>query len=194
MSGNDDLNAGVPVQRPASKENQVASEDADLVSGFQRKEALGEEEQAGVPMQRPIEGRKVKALTEQMLSEDLEPIGDQEEEKTTASFSSIISSPLLSAALVVVSAGVLIVILSELFQFIQAIQSAPLFIQVIAYACVGLLALAFCIALSRLALAYRQLAVTPKIDLGAIQQAKRRATTRDQVARQVEAGYNSLRE
>ena len=194
MSGNDDLKAGVPDQRPASAKNQVAPKDAAINSSFQDKFALGEDDQAGVPMQRPVESRKVKALTEPALSEDLEPFGDQEDEKATASFSSIVSSPLLSAALVVFASGVLIVILSELFQFIKAVQSAPLFAQAIAYVFVGLLTLAFLIALVRLALAYRRLVVTPKIDLDAIQQAKRRAATRDQVARQVEAGYNSLQE
>ncbi len=195
MSESDDLSAGVPVQRPASTKKQAASEEATLASGIQRKKAVGDEEQAGVPLQRPVKSRKVEALTEPVSSGATDLFGVKDEEETEGpNFSDVLSSPLLFAALVVVFAGILIVILSQFFQFVQAIQSVPLFAQVIGYACVGLLVLAFFIALTRLALTYRRLAVTPAVNLTAIQEAKRRATTRDQLARQVEAGYKSLRD
>ncbi|MBX3422023.1 MAG: DUF697 domain-containing protein, partial [Pirellulaceae bacterium] len=105
----------------------------------------------------------------------------------------LLTSPLISAALVLAAAGILIVILSEVFQFVQAVQAAPFFIQVIADLCIALLAIAFCTALIRLALVYRRLSVTPQVNLNAIRQAKQRAATREQIHRQVEAGYKSLR-
>ncbi|MCR9291870.1 MAG: DUF697 domain-containing protein [bacterium] len=193
MTDEKELHAGVPLQKPRTFTNAgVGSQDE--VTGQTTGRNLGDEELAGVPNQRPIHGRKVEALVDPVLEEFEDTASEFEEENSDGfSLGKLLSSPVISAAILFAATGILIVILSEFFQFVQAVQASPFIMQVIAYVCIGLLAIVFCIALIRLALVYRLLSVTPKVDLGAIRQTKRRAATRDQIHRQVEAGYKSLR-
>ncbi|MBM3338196.1 MAG: DUF697 domain-containing protein [Betaproteobacteria bacterium] len=193
MSNDEELAAGVPVQKVKIARREVVTSAQTLVVNWPTTSEPSEltDEQIGIPVQRPASHSPVKEPGGQQVEIlDEEGISYSQAEAITAG--RVFASPILTACLVLCLAALLIVILSEVFQFIQSVQSAPLFLQVIAYGCIGILTAAFCWAIARLAIAYRQLVDSPQVRLDRIRDARSRAITRDQIERQVDAGYASL--
>jgi uncharacterized membrane protein YcjF (UPF0283 family) len=88
---------------------------------------------------------------------------------------------------------IFIIILSELFKFIQAVQSAPYPFQVIGVVVVSGLAVAFVWAVARLVMTYRRFVISPQVQLDEIRDPYSRAIIRKKVAnKQVEEGYQAL--
>lgn len=193
MSKDEELTAGVPEQRVKfARREPVTSVQTFVTNRPTTNEALElTEEQTGIPVQRPSSHTPVKEVGGQqvgMLDEEI--VDAQQAEAITAG--RVFASPILTACLALCLAALLIVILSEVFQFIQSVQTAPFFLQAIAYVCIGVLACTFCWALVRLAIAYRKLVDSPQVRLDRIRDARSRAITRDQIERQVDAGFEAL--
>lgn len=194
MSNEDEeLTAGVPGQkvRVARREPVASLEDA-VSSQPTANHAELSEEQIGIPVQRPISHMPVKDVGMGRQLELLDDDGVSEPQTEAITAGRLFSSPILTACLIICLSALLIIILSEVFQFVQSVQAAPLILQVVAYVCIGVLAVAFCWALARLAITYRQLVASPQVRLDRIRDARSRAITRDQLARQVDAGYDAL--
>jgi len=193
MSNDEELAAGVPEQRvKIARREPIASVQTSVTYLPIASEAYElTEEQVGIPVQRPVNHTSVKEVViQQGEILDEEGVNGPQAEAITAG--RVIASPILSACIILCLAALLIVILSEVFQFIQSVQSAPIALQAFAYVCIGVLALSFCWALARLAIAYRQLVDSPQVRLDRIRDARSRAITRDQIERQVDAGYEAL--
>jgi uncharacterized membrane protein YcjF (UPF0283 family) len=193
MSKDEELTAGVPEQRVKIARREPVASVQTLVNNWPTKSETSDltEEQTGIPVQRPSSHTPVKDVGgQQVRMLDEEGINGPQAEAITAG--RVFASPILTACLVLCLAALLIVILSEVFQFIQSVQSAPFFLQCIAYICIGILAASFCWALARLAIAYRKLVDSPQVRLDRIRDARSRAITRDQIERQVDAGYEAL--
>jgi len=194
VTDEDDLNAGVPFQKIANSIKEPITESPSRAGIEPSDNELLEEEQVGVPVQRPRDRIAVPdyrpPASAEVLGQGYENVSAEE----ATGLSRLLSSPVVSACFILLATAFSIVILSEVSQFIQTIQSAPTFVQIVAYACVLLLVMAFFFAMARLVIAYRRLKTTPQVQLEAIKSLSLRARTRDQTARQVDAGYDSLME
>lgn len=190
----EEIFTGVPEPHPSNYASRGLSNSNTLPISQSSDPRGDDEESAGIPNPRCTEFRRIDPLAESMLVTPRDPDDDEQlQDHPPFGIRQLVASPLMLAAITLAVAGTLLVILSEVFQFLEAVQSAPVFVQVFAYSFVSILVILLGLSFARLALAYRRLRVTPKVDLDAIRQAKRRAVTRDQIQRQVEAGYQSLR-
>jgi uncharacterized membrane protein YcjF (UPF0283 family) len=189
---------GVPEPRPsdftikgASNSNTSATRSTSDARAYDEEY---DEESVGIPNPRCTEFRRIDPLAEYTPATPRDPEENERlQENAPFGIRQLIASPLMLAAITLAVAGALLVILSEVFQFLEAVKSAPVVVQILAYSFVSILVIMLGLSFARLAIAYRRLRVTPNVDLDAIRQAKRRAVTRDQIQRQVEAGYQSLR-
>lgn len=104
----------------------------------------------------------------------------------------IFESPILWASLILFLSVFLLVILSELFQFIQSVQSAPFFLQIPAYICVFILFAALSWSFIKLGVAYRQLRKSPQVRLDQIRDDLNRKIIRDQIEKNISEGFTAL--
>ena len=121
----------------------------------------------------------------------------QAEEMTVSRFLGyFISNPVLVAFFVLCLTIFAIIILSELFKFIQAVQSAPFLFQMAGVVVGSGLAIAFVWAAARLVMTYRLFVISPQVQLDQIRDPYSRAIIRKKVAnkanKQVEEGYQAL--
>jgi len=121
----------------------------------------------------------------------------QAEEMTVSRFLGyFFSNPVLVAFFVLCLTIFAIIILSELFKFIQAVQSAPFLFQMAGVVCGSGLAIAFVWAVARLVMTYRLFVISPQVQLDQIRDPYSRAIIRKKVANkvnnQVEEGYQAL--
>jgi len=104
----------------------------------------------------------------------------------------IFESPILWASLILFLSVFLLVILSELFQFIQSVQSAPFFLQIPAYVCIFILFAALSWSFIKLGVAYRQLRKSPQVRLDQIRDGLNRKIMRDQIKKKISEGFTTL--
>lgn len=193
---NDERRVGVPRQIPLASPT-LEGDDVSQTFGFvptTADQAIAEK-RVGVPSQRPLEFTRVSVPVTPLAeaARDVEKEVAETSEDNQDGWRRVLRSPLLTTLLVFALSAVFIVVLSEVFQFVQAIQAAPFVLQIAAYCCVGILALAFCVAAFRLVLTYRKLGTTPQILIPAPNDAASRAITREQLSRQLDAGYEAMR-
>jgi hypothetical protein len=104
----------------------------------------------------------------------------------------IFESPILWASLILFLSVFLIIILSELFQFIQSVQSAPFFLQIPAYIFIFILFAALSWSFIKLGVAYRQLRKSPQVRLDQIRDSLNRKIIRDQIEKNISEGFTAL--
>lgn len=147
---------------------------------------MSSDDNVGLPVQRPAWHVPVDSLGEADRDElELDERGEVQAEFSVAS--QILSSRILFACILLFVTAFSIVVLSEVVQFIGAVQNSPAAVQIVAYTCIVALAATFFWAIGRLLVAYRQLAASPQVRLD-----RNRALTREQIASELDAGYNSL--
>lgn len=104
----------------------------------------------------------------------------------------IFKSPILWVSLILLLSGFILIILSELFQFIQSVQSAHLFLQIPAYICVFTILAALSWSLIKLGIAYRQLRKSPQVRLDQIRDGLNRKIICDQIEKKISEGFTTL--
>ena len=104
----------------------------------------------------------------------------------------IFESPILWASLILFLSVFLLIILSELFQFIQSVQSAPFFLQIPAYICIFILFAALSWSFIKLGVAYRQLRKSPQVRLDQIRDGLNRKIIRNQIEKNISEGFTAL--
>ena len=104
----------------------------------------------------------------------------------------IFESPILWASLILFLSVFLLIILSELFQFIQSVQSAPFFLQIPAYICIFILFAALSWSFIKLGIAYRQLRKSPQVRLDQIRDGLNRKIIRKQIDKKISKGFEAL--
>lgn len=104
----------------------------------------------------------------------------------------IFESPILWASLILFLSVFLIIILSELFQFIQSVQSAPFFLQIPAYIFIFILFAALSWSFIKLGIAYRQLRKSPQVCLDQIRDGLNRKIIRKQIDKKISKGFEAL--
>ena len=114
------------------------------------------------------------------------------ESLTATPLRQIFESPILWASLILFLSVFLLVILSELFQFIQSVQSAPFFLQIPAYVCIFILFAALAWSFIKLGVAYRQLRKSPQVRLDQIRDGLNRKIIRDQIEKNISEGFTAL--
>ena len=104
----------------------------------------------------------------------------------------IFKSPILWVSLILLLSGFILIILSELFQFIQSVQSAHLFLQIPAYICVFTVLAALSWSFIKLGIAYRQLRKSPQVRLDQIRDGLNRKIIHDQIEKKIADGFTTL--
>lgn len=132
----------------------------------------------------PTVGPDIDYLEDQVTSQHVES------DATTTG--PIFQSPILWVFLILFLSGFLLVILSELFQFIQSIQSAPFFLQIPAYICIFTLLAALSWSFIKLGIAYKQLRKSPQVRLDQIRDGLNRKIIREQIDKKISKGFETL--
>ena len=114
------------------------------------------------------------------------------EESNPTALEKIIESPILWVSLTLFLSVFLLMILSELFQFIQSVQSAPIFLQIPAYICVFTILAALSWSFIKLGIAYRQLRKSPQVRLDQIRNDLNRKIIRNQIEKKIFEGFTAL--
>jgi|GEM_PF-2904731 len=104
----------------------------------------------------------------------------------------IFASPILWVSLILFLSVFLLIILSELFQFIQSVQSAPFFLQIPAYICIFILFSALSWSFIKLGVAYRKLRRSPQVRLDQIRNDLNREIIRNQIEKNIFEGFTAL--
>jgi uncharacterized membrane protein YcjF (UPF0283 family) len=189
----DELYAGVPQQsfRPNTV-SELPHQRLRVATDLTERQRLDTAERhAGVPSQAPSAVLEVRGAPVDWLPTEVKLIDDDAIAPTY--WSSGLRSPLLSALLLLAVSALLLVVLSEVFQFVQVIQSASLPLQVVAYLCGGVLIICFGWSALRLANTYRKLSTSPQVAVTSIDNAHGRAFTRRQIEEERDAGVLALR-
>ena len=152
---------------------------------------------SGTPPQVPVNKTSPPNGEDEDDEDDEEDEPRQAEEMTVSRFLGyFISNPVLVAFFVLCLTIFAIIILSELFKFIQAVQSAPFLFQMAGVVVGSGLAIAFVWAAARLVMTYRLFVISPQVQLDQIRDPYSRAIIRKKVAnkanKQVEEGYQAL--
>lgn len=113
-------------------------------------------------------------------------------ESNPTALEKIFASPILWVSLILFLSVFLLIILSELFQFIQSVQSAPIFLQIPAYICIFILFAALSWSFIILAVTYRQLRKSPQVRLDQIRNDLNREIIRNQIEKKIFAGFSAL--
>lgn len=104
----------------------------------------------------------------------------------------IFQSPILWVSLILFLSVFLLVILSELLQFFQSVQSAPIFLQIPAYICIFTLFAALSWSFIKLGIAYWELQKSPQVRLDQIRDGLNRKIIRDQIEKNISEGFTAL--
>ena len=125
----------------------------------------------------------------------LEPIGVVDPPTTkpkTTFLGQIFESPILWASLILFLSVFFLVIMSEFFQFIQSVQSAPIFLQIPAYICIFTLLAALSWSFIKLVIAYRQLRKSPQVRLDQIRDPLNREIISKETEKEISEGFITL--
>ena len=125
----------------------------------------------------------------------LEPIGVVDPPTTkpkTTFLGQIFESPILWASLILFLSVFFLVIMSEFFQFIQSVQSAPIFLQIPAYICIFTLLAALSWSFIKLVIAYRQLRKSPQVRLDQIRDPLNREIISKETEKEISEGFTTL--
>ena len=200
-SDDDQITAGIPKPQVKGLDNGVILPPKPPAAGNKapviNPEELGETG-SGTPPQVPVNKTSPPNGEEDEEDEDEdEPDPRQAEEMTVSRFLGyFFSNPLLVAFFALCVTIFAIIILSELFKFIQAVQSAPFLFQMAGVVVGSGLAIAFVWAVARLVMTYRLFVISPQVQLDEIRDPYSRAIIRKKVAnkanKQVEEGYQAL--
>jgi len=148
-----------------------------------------DEREIGIPVMLPVIKTPI-VISKKLIDEGEEDEADPPKGMTVSWFLGyFFSNPVLVAFFVLCVTIIFIIILSELFKFIQAVQSAPYPFQVIGVVVVSGLAVAFVWAVARLVMTYRRFVISPQVQLDQIYDPYSRAIIREQVAKE---GYQAL--
>lgn len=169
----DARHVGVPRQRPRSLDDQgVESDAATQEPSTASRSALPEtsngerlERRAGLPTHTPPQSTEVYDPLihgEDLPDEDLEDTAARTE-SAAAWWRDVVFSPAIISITVLLGAILLLMLVSEVFQFLQAVQSAPRPLQWLGYAFVTTLVAIAAWAAIRLVRSITALRVTPKI-------------------------------
>jgi len=146
---------------------------------------------SGTPPQVPFNVKPIKRFTINPTVKESE--ADPLKGMTVSQFLEyFFSNPVLVAFFVLCLTIFAIIILSEFFKFIQAVQSAPYPLQVAGYVVVSSLAIALVWAAVRLVMTCRRIVISPQVQLDQARDPYSRAIIREQVAKQVDAGYQAM--
>ena len=104
----------------------------------------------------------------------------------------IFESPILWASLILFLSVFLLVILSEILQFFQSVQSAHFFLQIPAYICFFTLLAALSWSFIKLGIAYQQLQKSPQVRLDQIRDGLNRKIIREQIDKKISKGFEAL--
>ena len=150
------VEADVPIPAPSVGSSTTYREDCD------RKRR---ERRAGVPPQRPPDITEIYDPLIHVHGELDEEADDPaaRAESTAAWWLDVLFSPVIFSITILFGAILLFMLLSEVFQFLQAVQSAPLLLRWLGYAFVVTLVAIASWAAIRLVLCCRKLRVTPQI-------------------------------
>ena len=149
-----------------------------------------DEESIGVPQQVPDSFVPVQKPEAEDKTEIDEIFRDSSEEEI--SNHKFFNYSLLWSVGTLLFAAFSIIILSEIFQFINAVQSSPTLFRYTAYTCILIIGLILCWSLGRLLFTFRGLSKSPQFSLNTISSVHNRSLTRDQIGRQLDSGYEAL--
>lgn len=131
-----------------------------------------------------------------IVGEDIVYAEDQPDplpmESDATTIGPIFQSPILWVSLILFLSGFLLITLSELFQFIQSVQSAHLFLQIPAYICVFTILAALSWSFIKLGIAYRILRKSPQVRLDQIRDGLNRKIIHDQIEKKIIEGFSTL--
>ena len=180
---------GAPL--PQAKSSVVAQKVGQITPETIHEEP--DEREIGIPLMLPVIKTPI-VISKKLIDEGEEDEDDPLKGMTVSWFLGyFFSNPVLVAFFVLCVTIIFIIILSELFKFIQAVQSAPYPFQVIGVVVVSGLAVAFVWAVARLVMTYRRFVISPQVQLDEIRDPYSRAIIRKKVAnKQVEEGYQAL--
>ena len=148
------VEADVAMQAPSVASSTTFQEDSD------RKRR---ERRAGVPPQKPPD---ITVIYDPLIHGEPDEEADDpaaRAESTAAWWLDVLFSPVIFSITILFGAILLFMLLSEVFQFLQAVQSAPLLLRWLGYAFVVTLVAIASWAAIRLVLCCRKLRVTPQI-------------------------------
>ena len=182
----DARHVGVPRQgpRPAddhSVEREVATPAPSVASSttFQEdSDRKRRERRAGVPPQKPPD---ITVIYDPLIHGEPDEEADDpaaRAESTAAWWLDVLFSPVIFSITILFGAILLFMLLSEVFQFLQAVQSAPLLLRWLGYAFVVTLVAIASWAAIRLVLCCRKLRVTPQIQRSDYYAARHRSFVR----------------
>lgn len=149
-----------------------------------------DEEFTGIPRQEPDSFVVVQKPEAEDKSEIEEIFKDRSEEEIPNH--KFFNYSLLWAAGSLLFAAFAIIILSEIFQFINAVQSSPTLVRYTAYACILTIGLILIWSLGRLFITFRRLSKSPQFSLNTIHSVDDRSLTRSQISHQLDSGYEAL--